>query len=334
MASRIDEFQAFPQRAADERTRRLEYAQTATAYGHAFLDDVLRGILRHDLVLIGAPSGVGKTDLALSIAVQNAKEGKNVAYFALEAEIDELERRTKFGILHGLARGLGGGDSVDGADALNYPDWLLGRCEHIVERFEGQAQAYFEHQLGTLQTYYRGTHFGPDDLARHLGDIGPVSDLVVIDHLHYVDVADENEARAQGELVKLIRDLALHVGVPIVLVAHLRKRDTRAKQLVASLDDFMGSSNIAKIATQAITLERAVGIEPLKWYLAPTFISIAKDRRAGTPGVVALCDFNRANRRYSSTYTLGRLTNGGTEWEPLTNDVPRWARNHRNREIQ
>ena len=78
-------------------------------------------------------------------------------------------------------------------------------------------------------------------------------DLIVVDHLHYVDGDDdENEHKSLGDTVKAIRDVSLRIGRPIVLIAHLRKRDARAKQLVATLDDFHGSSNVVKICTQAI----------------------------------------------------------------------------------
>ena len=36
------------------------------------LDDLLRAILPHDLILLGAGSGVGKTQLAMTIAAMNA----------------------------------------------------------------------------------------------------------------------------------------------------------------------------------------------------------------------------------------------------------------------
>lgn len=325
----VDSFLPSPKRAAIERKLRLEQAREITQYGMTFLDDCLRGILRHDLILLGAPSGVGKTDLALAIAARNASFGRNVSYFALEAEPFELERRIKYGVVAGMAYSLVG-KPRHVTDDLNYADWLLGNCEHIVGEYEGLANDYFTTNLSTLSTFYRGKHFGIADLEKHVLQVGPVSDLLVIDHLHYVDVADENEARAQGELVKTIRDLALYVGVPVILIAHLRKRDNRARQLVAGLDDFMGSSNIAKIATQAITIERAIGYPSASWSQAPTFVSIQKDRRAGAPPFVALAEYSRTRRAYEQFYTLGRLTAGGSEWEPLPEaDVPRWARNHR-----
>ncbi|MCX5748043.1 MAG: AAA family ATPase, partial [Proteobacteria bacterium] len=317
-------FESMPQRVIGERDERLTMAERAISYYHPFLDDALRAILPHDLVLLGAPTGEGKTDLALSIAASNAKAGRRVCYFALEAEPRELERRQKFSLLaKEVLR-----NKHPGARELNYTDWILGRCEHICGPFNADADKTILQTLSEFRTFYRGARFTQGDLGQEINAIHQTADLIVIDHLHYVDSDDPNELRALAETVKTIRDLSLRIGKPIILIAHLRKRDVRSIQGTATIDDFHGSSNIVKIATQAITIERARKIECTNWYLAPTFVSILKDRRGGAPGLVALSMFDRRFRSYQPTYTLGRVGDGG-KWEPLDGDVPTWAKHHR-----
>lgn len=316
-------FQPMPARVRGELDERKTLASKALQYHHAFLDDCLRGILPHDLVLIGAPSGMGKTDLALNIATSNALQGFPVHYFALEAEPRELERRTKFALLSAAAHQ----NKHSRASDMNYPDWLLGRCEDICGEYNEQADAKIARELRHLYTFYRGTTFGPEQLARGVLEVHQSTALIVIDHLHYIDNDDENEHRALGDTVKTIRDVSLRIGKPIILIAHLRKRDQRAKQLVATLDDFHGSSNITKICTQAIAIEHAHDVEPTKWYLAPTYFTVLKDRRAGAPRVVAVADFDRRTKSYAGRYTIGRISSGTWEQLPL-NDVPGWAKHH------
>ena len=53
-------------------------------FGIKYLDDELGGILRGDLVLIGAASGAGKSTIADIIASHNSKEGKHVTLISLE----------------------------------------------------------------------------------------------------------------------------------------------------------------------------------------------------------------------------------------------------------
>jgi replicative DNA helicase len=85
-----------------ERSERRRLGARALPYHHAFLDDYLRCIMPNDLILLGAETGAGKTELARHIGAANARNGKRVYYFALEAEDKEIERRTKYAELAGL----------------------------------------------------------------------------------------------------------------------------------------------------------------------------------------------------------------------------------------
>jgi len=327
-----DTFYNMPTRLTGEREERLRLGSTTLGYHVTFLDDLLRGIFAHDLVLVGAPSGMGKTDLALGVAIANALKERKVAYFALEAEPRELERRQKFSWISAEAYGR----NIPRKGELNYADWYAGNCEDIIGSLDAEADKWFGNNLALLWTFYRGQRFDKGDLRKQVEKIAPLVDLIIIDHLHYVDADQDetNEHTAIGETTKAIRDISLLIGKPIVLVAHLRKRDQRAKTLVPTLDDFHGSSNITKIATQVITIGPSSVIEAPKWHLAPTFISVLKDRRAGAPPFVALTMFDRRTRRYEDTYSLGRLIKGGTEWEQIKpGDRPGWANGFKQMEL-
>ncbi len=321
-------FRPMPTRLVGELNERKTLADRALSYHNVFLDDALRGILPHDLVLIGAPTGLGKTDLALSIAAANASKGVPVHYFALEAEPNELERRTKFAMLSRQAYALRHPQASD----LNYADWLLGKCEHVCGEQNAWADKQINTQLRHLHTFYRGAHFGAEDLARSVLEVADATRLIVVDHLHYIDSDDDNEHRGLGDVVKTVRDVSLNIGKPIILIAHLRKRDARAKQLIATIDDFHGSSNISKICTQAIAIDHAYDITPSKWYLAPTYLTILKDRRAGAPRPgTAVIDFDRRTKGYREEYELGRMNNA--KWEPVAfGDKPTWAKHHQQRD--
>lgn len=319
------EFKTMPERIVGEREERLALAKRALHYGQTFLDDVLRGILPHDLVLIGAPTGFGKTELALSIAMGSARRRVPVHYFALEAEPSELERRTTFAALARAAYAA----RHPRAHELNYTDWYLGNCEDIAAEFADDVAGFVRATYGTLHTFYRGEKFDAEDLARAILFIHRETSLVIVDHLHYVDNEERDEHRGLGDVMKVVRDVSLLIGKPIILVAHLRKRDPRAKQLVATVDDFHGSSNLTKIATQVIAIERAHDIEAPKWYLSPTYVSVLKNRRAGTPGFVGLCNFDVRTKSYEELYSLGRAR--GPKWEPVkaAELAPPWAKHHR-----
>jgi hypothetical protein len=309
-----------------ERERRIDDGKRALQFYDPYLDDQLRGIIPTDLILFGAESGIGKTERALDIAVQNAIHGHRVDFFALEAEKAEIEMRSKFALLAQLVLD---SRNLEGAEDFNYADWRLGRCEGVASHFEDQVNEWLGSRLRNLHTYYKGEVFTPRDLQRLILDRAKSTALFVIDHLHYIDGDDENENRAMSELMNTVRHLAVNTGRPIILVAHLRKADTRAGRLVPTKDDFHGSSNIVKIATRAITMSHASNIEPLHWYQSPTYVSVIKDRLLGSPPWAALTTFDLRRKKYDANYRLGILQKGRTEWKPYgVADAPRWARHH------
>lgn len=317
-------FLPMPARLHGEVEERQENGKRALRYHLAFLDDYLKGILPNDLILLSAPTGIGKTDMAMNIATTNAMLKRRVSYFALEAEMRELERRTKYTLVSTEAHR----NQHPLRSDLNYADWLMGRCEHIVGQWNAKADQQMLEMLSGLSTFYRGAKFGIDDLHRQIQEIHKFTDLIIVDHLHYIDTdVDESENRSMSEMVKTLREIAITIGKPILLVAHLRKKDQRGKQIISTIDDVHGSSNITKICTQAVIIERAGDIQSPKWFLSPTFMTIPKDRRLGRCPFVALCYYDIRTRGYAPHYALGRLVKGGTEWEELQQpNYPSWAK--------
>lgn len=315
-----------PERMRGEAEERKALVARELGYHDAFLDDVLRGILPHDLILLCAETGAGKTDRAVGIARANVQRGKRVHYFALEAEDKEIERRAKYTALAELAFQA----NVVGVDRLNYPDWYRGKCDDVIARFEYDAERMVGLQLRTLHTYYRGSSFGHDDIKRLFLAIKDETDLIILDHLHYVDIEDENENRGFKKTVKMIRDVSLGIGVPILVVAHLRKRDMRSRSIVPDIEMVHGSSDVIKICTQVIMMAPARSLPAKTSYIANTFVHVPKDRMGGASGYVALCHYDRRFRTYAPHYTLGRQSFAGDTFEELSaNELPRWAKRHR-----
>ena len=325
------DFKSSSERVKSERDSRLVNSEKALPYHHAFLDDYLRCIMPHDLILIGAATGAGKTELARSIAASTAATGKNVHYFALEAEPDEIERRTKFSVLAGLVtrRGV----SIPGG--LHYADWYCGRIEKYLGTLDYEADAIVADKFKTLFTYYRGSKFDHDDIKRLFLAVNSQTDLIVLDHLHYVDIDDDNENRGFKRTMKMIRDVALGMGKPVILVVHLRKRDqSRRREIVPSIEDVHGSSDVGKICTRSILLapaaKAAIEEHPQRHGFAPTFFSIEKDRVSGKCPFIGLVDFDWRSKTYADSYTLGRAGKAGDKFEPLgLGDAPGWAIRHR-----
>jgi hypothetical protein len=317
-------FKSAAERIKGEAAERIERSRSEIPYYHGFLDDLLRGISQNDLIVLGAETGAGKTEFARHIAATNAKAGRRVYYFALEAEDREIERRTKFQIITRLLKD----DGFKDWDRINYPDWYRGKIEDLVGDLNEKADKAFGLEYENLHTYYRGSKFDHDDIKRLFLAIQSDAELIILDHLHYVDIDDENENRGFKKTVKMIRDVALGIGRPVILIVHLRKRDMRSKMIVPDIEMVHGSSDIAKICTRAIMLAPARSMQNADPAKSNTFFYVPKDRIGGATGLVAMCTFSRNLRKYGPQYTLGRMSPDGSEFEPLeASQLPRWAKN-------
>jgi hypothetical protein len=322
-------FKSSGERVRNERERRLDNAARGMPYHHAFLDDYMRQINPHDLILIGARTGAGKTELARAIAANNAASGRRAHYFALEAEENEIEMRTKFTVLSDLVYRY----RISIPGGFNYPDWYCGRLEQYVGEIDAEATAIVSQHYKSLHTYYKGSRFAPDDIRKMFLAVQDETDLIILDHLHYVDIDDDNENRGFKLAVQTIRDIAIAIGKPVVLVVHLRKADINTKGLVPTMDDVHGSSDTGKISTNAVMLAPASesqlersGYKTPKG-IASTFVGVSKYRVGGATPLVALCSFDWRRRSYADHYTLGREVKG--KFEPLgTDEVPPWAHRH------
>lgn len=319
----VDQFESAADRVKTEEDDRR--AGRVLDIGIPFLKDAFVSIIHHDLVLIGARPGAGKTELAKMIAQNVAKQGKRVAFFALEAEKNEIERRIKFSLLSKKYKADRPGEK------LRYRDWRLGKYDEIFRPLVPEVEAEFVRDYSTLRTYYREhSDFGIAELDREILKVYKDTDLIVLDHLHYVDLEDgKDENRELATLVKRLRHIALDLGVPVICVAHIRKKmGGEAKSLCPDLEAYHGSSNISKVATKAVMLAPARGFVSAQCGAdgAATFVRVVKDRLfSDALHYVAVAFYDREEGAYRDNYALGQLNFTETKWTPLKSDPPDWA---------
>jgi archaellum biogenesis ATPase FlaH len=308
-----------------EYQARMNMPTKLLSYGVEFLDDALRGIFPDDLVLVGAPSGMGKTQLCCNIAYANLFNGKTVHYIALEAGEHEIERRLKFPLIQDAYYSDANRPRL--AHKLNFPDWMMGAFKEDLKKYEEAVSAYFEKAFTGLHLLYKQDRFDVNSLIQSVTFCAADTDLIMIDHANYFDFDDENENRAIKQIAKTVRTLALEEQKPIILVAHLRKRDRMNDELVAGLDEFHGSSDLYKIATRVVTM--APGRQTQDGTFE-TYFRIAKNRLdGGVTRFIAKEYFSPKRGGYEKgRYQLGWANqtrkDGFGEIDP--NLYPSWAR--------
>lgn len=293
-------------------------------FGVDFLDDAMAGILKNDLVLIGAGSGAGKTQVCTNIARANLERGKKIHFIALEAEYEEIERRIKYQI---FAKKFFEDPNRPHVQ-ISFQDWMLGDFVKSCEKYEAAAASEFGQLYSGLFTYYKQDRFSIDDMIQTVLTCAAETDLIIIDHLHYFDYEDDNENRAMKEIAKTARALTLEQGKPIILVSHLRKRDRQAGDLVPGLEEFHGSSDLYKIATKAITLAPGQWSPDGKY---ETIFRVVKNRFEGSvTRNIASTNYLVREGRYDKGYKIGdancKRETGFRELD--LHFYPSWAKNH------
>lgn len=300
------------------------YRTKPLTYGNTFLDDATGGIFQNDLILITSKTGVGKTELATQIALANILKDKRVHFFALEAEIYEIERRSKYRMLAEcfyIQKNWG-----DYKKVPNYRNWITGKDEDILKKFEPEVDEVLKQRFKNLFVRYRINNFTAETFQKEVQLIQDETDLIIVDHLHYFDFDDVNENKAMKEAVKTIRDTALLIGKPVVLLAQLRKGG-KDSGIIPSLEDVHGSSDVIKIATRAIMIAPARDQKSINPYLYPTYMRITKNRIEGsTTNYVGLIGYDITKNKYAEQYHIGKLTFDESEVELLSEwDYPQWA---------
>lgn len=318
----LEGFRSSVERLAEERERRLKHVERVMPFNVSYLDDVCMGIYPTDLVVVCAASGAGKTSIAALISQLASAQGRRVHFFALEAHRSEIEQRMLFRAICDVLRERG--SSMRG---VTFQSWMYGNAQRLItEGVEEAARLRLVADVQGQRTFYRGEKFTAEDITRLFLAVQNETDLVVLDHLHYVDSDDRDENRGLKAATKAIRDAALCMEKPVIVVAHLRKKDRGKPRIIPDIDDVHGSSDIVKIATKVVMLAPSRDRESSEPGVANTYMQVVKDRFAGVQGYAALCQYDLRTLRYRDQYVVGRLNFAGDAFENVDDaNRPEWA---------
>jgi archaellum biogenesis ATPase FlaH len=314
-------------------------AKKVCHFGISPLDDALGGILPNDLVVIGADSGAGKSEMALQIAQHNAANGKRVILYFLEGGHVEAMARMKWRDMVREYFLNHRGCNVD----LDYRRWRMNAMNEvdtkILLNIEAEVRNQYKEKYGDrLHIYEMEAEFTLAHLLTSMTGFCSFDnavnhkpyfdiDMMIIDHLQYFSFPQgEKEIESITNIMRKVKSITQFHKVPVVLVSHLRKK-FRERGL-PDQEDFYGSSNIPKIASMAITISPdRDGIDFAK-DLYPTFIRICKCRTGVSPSLAIRCNFNLHKREYEENYTLHRVNGvGEVQADSIPSlQLPRWAK--------
>lgn len=300
-------------------------------FGLECLDDGLVHIFQDDLILVGAPTGMGKTQLCTHFAMINAMNKKRVYYVALEAAENEIKDR----ILYTLYTKYFYADTHKAwpKAAVNYLNWSVGKLRPEFDKYIVDVEAELQEWPSNINIVSRTSHFDVTSLER-LVNYAKMDqpDLFIIDHAHYFDTDAANENRALKEITMACRDVTQLHGIPVILVAHLRKKQQNIfDDPVPGINEFHGSSDLTKIATRVITLSQGA----MRGTEVDTYFRVAKDRRGSQlTKYITACKYSLEHQSYlRPNYVIGDFKyekGAGNVFTSCGNeDRPKWALNAR-----
>lgn len=281
-------------------------------FGITYLDEKLKGILRGDLIIIGARSGAGKSTLSNIIATVNAQLGVKVALFSLENFKDDNFVEKAYYFYKKEMKDYN----------LSLRDFASGDFDICREALD-KAEEYAEQCYKGINVINRQVNFSIEDLKN--GIIDQVKNkgvnLIVLDHLDYVDKYDnDTDYTHMNSLMKTIRELQDEYKVAVVAISHLRKAyNSKFSPIIPSIDEFIGSSNKVKEATCVIMFapddEGNYKMAKDNMGKKSTWCCVRKLRMGGIDNRAAKLIFNTRTGDYDKNYELYSVDYAGTKTE-------------------
>lgn len=238
--------------------------------GFASIDTALNGGVRGgDLVIIGARPSVGKTSLALSMALNMAKEGKSVLFFSVEmSSIDVYHRLLAFE--SGIA------------------------CSQIITReakpedLKAALNKIKEYPLNVAELTKSTSTEIISVVKEYL--LENEVDVIVVDYLQFLtDKYDGNDAVRVGIISRNLKSLARVTNLPVVVPCQLNRKPEARVDKKPNLSDLRDSGNIEQDADIVFLLQRDIMDDNKK---NTASLQIAKNRKGITGDFVLHFDTN------------------------------------------
>ena len=212
--------------------------------GFSDLDRIIMGLNKSDLIIIASRPGMGKTSIALNIALHVAKKsGKTVAVFSLEMSRAQLALRL-----------LSASSYIDGkklqTGRINEDEWI--RLKEAAEQIS-RAKLKINDDASLTVTEMLAQ-------CRRIDDLG----LVVIDYMQLMSAATnergyrgENRVQIIGEISRTMKVMAKELEVPVISLSQLsRESEKRKDDKRPQLSDLRESGSIEQDADIVMGLYR------------------------------------------------------------------------------
>ena len=243
--------------------------------GFKYLDIMLGGFQKSDLIILAARPGMGKTSLALNIALNAAKKNSQIAVFSLEMSREQLVQR----LLSQEARidshrlRLGKISGQDEWERLYRAAETLRTCRIYID--DTAALSPFELRTKARRLY-----------AEH------GLDMIIIDYMQLMHGGKRNENRVQeiSFISRTMKQLARELKVPVIALSQLSRQVENRQDKHPQLSDLRESGSIEQDADLVIFIYRDIKYNKESEKGNTAEIMIAKHRHGPTGSVELFFD--------------------------------------------
>jgi replicative DNA helicase len=243
---------------------------TGLATGYVDLDRKLAGLQPANLVVVAARPGMGKSSLALGIAINASELDEPVAIFSLEMSKEELVQR----IL----------SSVGKVDSMKIRNGQLGPLWQRIVDAAGRmykAPIFIDDSPVVTVTDIRAK-------CRRLKRKSGLS-LVVVDYLQLMQATNrENRQQEISEITRNLKNLARELEVPIIAVSQLNRSLEQREDKRPRLSDLRESGAIEQDADVVMFIYRHEYYHPEDQDKKGIAEVIVAKHRAGSTGPVEM----------------------------------------------
>ena len=194
------------------------------------------------MIVVGGRPGMGKTGMALGVALAAAEAGHHILFASLEMSAEQLGKRA-LSIFTGISHHLMQTGKIEQRDfdsiysaSKRFDDMPL-----YIDDTGGQTPDYIERNARRLH---------------HQDRLG----LLVVDHLQLM--RPPRETRSQGRVQQIteftmrMKALAKELGIPVLLLSQLNRACERSDNKIPQLSDLRDSGSIEQDADSILFLFR------------------------------------------------------------------------------